>query len=471
MDDTGADEKDAYVADTFGVDPSRYAAPKPESGLFDGIASALGSVVDSVEGAASSVYDSAAGAVHEVVDDVETTASSVYDSVSGAVGSIVDSVEGAASSVYDSAAGAVHEVVDDVETTASSVYDSVSGAVGSVVDSVESVASSVYDSAAGAVHEVVDSVEGAASNLYGSVSGAASRLVDSVEGAAAAAAGVIDTGYHAVAGAVGGVINAVGNTVGNVIGAAEDLFDAGPKAKEIAETSDKVSKMSDADLKKLPAADKVAMLKTLTENGALTPQALEAQKKIYRDMDLDPDFRKRDEAREDKIAADLKGDKALESAHDNWNTTSETDKLKALQKIVAAQSKEYGIPPPEIVIEHNPPKNGIITNGYFDPSDGKLHINMDPASSVQNFAGAVDLAIHENAHNYQQHLVDALNAGKIKPGDPDYTQATMFAANSDPHGYVEAQTPADLADYRKQPLEDHSWQTGPSTANKIIKQL
>ena len=337
---------------------------------------------------------------------------------------------------------AVGGLIDSVESGASNLYDSASGAVGGLIDSVESGASQLYDSAAGAVGGLIDSVESGARNLYDSA-----------------------------AGAIGGVIDSVGSAIGGVVGRVEDLFDAGPKAKEIADTSDKVAKTSDADLKKMSAADKVAMLKTLTSNGALTPEAIAAQKKLYRNMDLDPDFKKRDEAREDKVAESLKGDKELEAAHDKWADMSEGDKLKQMQKVVAAQSKQYGITPPELVIEHNPPKNGIITNGYFDPSDGKLHINMDPASSSQNFTDALDLALHENAHNYQNHLVDDLNAGKIKPGDPDYTQATMFAANSDPHGYVEAKTPADLADYRKQPLEDHSWQTGPSTAKKIINNL
>ena len=139
--------------------------------------------------------------------------------------------------------------------------------------------------------------------------------------------------------------------------------------------------------------------------------------------------------------------------------------------MVAAQSKEYGFTPPEIVIVHEAPHNGLVTNGYFDPSDGKLHLNMDPNSSIQQFEKAVDLALHENAHNYQDHLVKQLKAGKIKPGDTNYDQATLFAANDAAGGYVTAQSPDDLPVYQAQPLERHSWHTGPDTAAKIMTQM
>ncbi len=325
--------------------------------------------------------------------------------------------------------------------------------MGGVVDSVESAASSVYDSVSGAVGGLVDSVEGAASRAYDNVSDVIGGVVDSVENAASAV-------YDSVAGAVSGVVGSV-----------EDLFDAGPKAAAIAQTADTVAKTSDADLKKMSAADKVAMLKTLLSNGSLTPEALAAQKKLYANMDLDPDFKKRDDKHGDNVARALKGDKELEKARDGWDKTTDQQKVDSLKRVIAAQSKEYGFPPPEVVIEHNPPKNGIITNGYFDPSDGKLHLNMDSHSSINDFEKAVDLAVHENAHNYQDHLVADLKAGKIKPGDPDYTQATMFAVNSEPNGYIEAKTKADLPIYKKQPLEDHSWHTGPETASKILLNL
>ncbi|MBQ0958942.1 hypothetical protein KAK06_08215 [Ideonella sp. 4Y11] len=171
-----------------------------------------------------------------------------------------------------------------------------------------------------------------------------------------------------------------------------------------------------------------------------------------------------------EIAGQLKSDTELKAARKNWKTVSEEDKIKALRKVVAAQSKCLGIPPPELVIEHIPPADGLVTNGYFSPADGKLHINMDPASSVQNFERAVDLAILENAHHWQAHLVRQLKAGALKPGDPNFEQAQMFAVNEiHPGGYITGQE--DYAAYKKQPLEDHAWTTGPQTAKQIIKGL
>jgi len=104
---------------------------------------------------------------------------------------------------------------------------------------------------------------------------------------------------------------------------------------------------------------------------------------------------------------------------------------------VAAQSKRLGIAPPEIVAEYVPEQNGVITGGDFSDKGGKLHINMDPSSPVQDFASALNVAIHGNAHNYQAQLVQKLEAGKLKPGTPDYIQATMFRVNElEPGGYT-----------------------------------
>lgn len=251
----------------------------------------------------------------------------------------------------------------------------------------------------------------------------------------------------------------------------EDLQADLPKQIQAAQTqADQVKKLKDEDLAKLKPSETAAMVRQLLAAGKPSGEVRAAQIRLYNAATLDPAFMKADRERGKEIAAQLKGDAELKSARKDWKKTSEEDKIKALRKVVAAQSKCLGIPPPELVIEHIAPADGLVTNGYFSPADGKLHINMDPASSVQNFERAVDLAIHENAHNWQAHLVRQLKAGELKPGDTAYEQAQLFAVNEiHPGGYVTGSE--DYAAYKKQPLEDHAWTTGPDTAKQIIKGL
>ena len=244
------------------------------------------------------------------------------------------------------------------------------------------------------------------------------------------------------------------------------------KAEAAADAAAKINGISDVNLHKISVAEKVGLVETLLAAEEPTGAVRDAQIKVYNAMQLDPAFAKQDEERVKQIAADLKGDAELETARATWGTASETDKLKALRKVVAAQSKRLGIAPPEIVAEYVPEQNGVITGGDFSDKDGKLHINMDPSSPVQDFASALNVAIHENAHNYQAQLVQKLEAGKLKPGTPDYIQATMFRVNElEPGGYMPGETAAGMPAYKKQPLEDHAWTTGPATTAEILKVL
>jgi hypothetical protein len=437
------DEHNDWVSSTLGIDPKSYesaaAAPAPAASEPASDSSSSG-VLSTVGGwfsdAASTVGDAAASVGNAVVDTAQTVGGAVVD----AAETVGGAVEGAAETV----GGAV---VDTAETVGGAVVGAAETVGGAVVDTAETVGGAVVGAAETVGGAVVDAAETVGSALVDTAETVGGAVADTAVGAAKAVAGVASDAVDTV----------------------EDWFDAGPKAAKVKDTTDKVTKMSDADLKKLSPADKVQMVKDLLGNGKPSKEARAAQRKVYQAMELDPDFMKRDEARGKQIADDLKGDKDLEKARDGWGATNEKDKVAALKKVVEAQSKRLGIPPPEIVIEHNPPEGGLITNGYFDPSDGKLHLNMDPASSIHDFEKAVDLSVHENAHNYQDHLVKDLKSGKIKPGDPDYTQATMFEVNDLPNGYVDGHE--DYATYQKQPFEDHSWHTGPATAKKILKSL
>jgi hypothetical protein len=250
------------------------------------------------------------------------------------------------------------------------------------------------------------------------------------------------------------------------------------KQKAATDASDKIDKMSEADVAKLKPEDKAKLVKTMLAAGKPTGKVRDAQKKIY-NTDLDPDFRKDDEARQDKMVADLKGDKELAEARGKWSELYKDKEAlrKALGRVVAAQSKEYGISPPAIVFfpDEEPAvtkANGVVL-GFFNPADGKLHVNLDPKAGITDFTTSIHIVLHENMHHYQQELVKLLAAGKLKSSDPRYKQALMFEVNSlEPGGYIDPDESSDkakgVADYQNQPLERGAeFSGGPKTAEKV----
>jgi hypothetical protein len=94
---------------------------------------------------------------------------------------------------------------------------------------------------------------------------------------------------------------------------------------------------------------------------------------------------------------------------------------------------------------------------------------LNPASSVNDFEKAIDLAFHENSHNYQNELVKKLENGTLDRNDPAYEQAQLFEINDGPQAYVDGAEDFDV--YKKQPLEEHAHQNGPETAKVFMKAI
>jgi hypothetical protein len=132
---------------------------------------------------------------------------------------------------------------------------------------------------------------------------------------------------------------------------------------------------------------------------------------------------------------------------------------------VDIQADAYGIPKTTIATYS---KNDPQDLGYYDHDDGKLYVNAhDKALKNGGFDEAIDTAVHENGHRYQSTLIDDLNSGKIKPGDPLYDQAMTFKLNDTKHGFYVQPPPDDGKrspdtgdEYFTQPQENHSRITG-----------
>jgi len=134
-----------------------------------------------------------------------------------------------------------------------------------------------------------------------------------------------------------------------------------------------------------------------------------------------------------------------------------------MKKAIDYQADAYGISKTTITTYS---KADAKDFGFYRHKDGMLHVNEnDLALKDGGFDEAIDTAVHENAHRYQAELIDKLEAGKIKQGDPLYDQAMSFKLNDTKRGfYVQPpeKTPsANTGDeYFTQPQENHSRITG-----------
>jgi hypothetical protein len=242
-----------------------------------------------------------------------------------------------------------------------------------------------------------------------------------------------------------------------------------PKAAKVDETTKKVDKMTDAELAKLTSADQVALLRDIEGNGKPTGAARDAQIKIFKNMKLDPGFKKREAARAEKVADAIKDNAEVKASAKDWAGTSKDQKTKALTALMEAQCKQLGIPtPPLETYDKAPGKDGTVEDGNYDPSDGKMHFNIN-AGANKTFNDAMDTIVHETSHAYQQDLVKKLKDGKIKPGDDDYAQAQMFDANDAAQDYI--QPDEDMAAYVAQPEENHARVVAADYIDKINKTL
>jgi hypothetical protein len=234
--------------------------------------------------------------------------------------------------------------------------------------------------------------------------------------------------------------------------------------------ADQVQAMADDDLAALSSDQKNKLVEDLTMGGRPSGEAQEALRKVYRSMAMDPAFRAEENARIGDIARSLAGDEDLQAAQANWKSLKPQEKVGALQKVLDAQSQAYGIDPPEVeMFDEEKTPDGLIKSGSY--KDGKIRVNTNADSAFNDFDSAVDLIAHENAHAYQDALVERLNSGELQPGDPEYAQAKTFASNKRDGAYIRMDSPADEQDYRMQPMEDHAFDTGQRLSKSILKVL
>jgi hypothetical protein len=246
-----------------------------------------------------------------------------------------------------------------------------------------------------------------------------------------------------------------------------------PKYQREAEaTAKKIADMKDDEIEKLPPTEAARLIRGLVAAGKPEGALLEAQLRLYKHTKLDKKFLKADEAHEKQVAASLKGDKDLEAARNNWDRTDMQTKIAALQKLVNAQCKAYGIPTLKLLLEEEAAtKGGYVDEGLY--KDGKMWINFGP-DAHRDFRAQMKTVFHEVAHYYQDTLVAKFNSGELKPDDPLYGQAALFAADKDL--WANVQDPDEHSDkiyegYQAQPNERHSFETSEAMTTATMKVL
>ncbi len=257
------------------------------------------------------------------------------------------------------------------------------------------------------------------------------------------------------------------------------------KGEEISKQLDGASDATRADVAKAAAnglsSDELQYLPITVRNrllaemqkGGLTDDEKAACKKLFSKKYLDPEFEKLDGEARKKMIEKMKNDPDFKKARDNWNTMTEAERIAIMQKAVDYQAEAFGIPKTTIATYS---KNDPTDYGYYRHSDGKLYVNShDAALKNGGFDEAIDTAVHENGHRQQCTMIDDVNSGKIKPGDPLYNQAMAFKLNDPVHGYYvqppksgEADTPNRGREYFSQPQENHSRITGRDVQNAGI---
>jgi hypothetical protein len=205
-----------------------------------------------------------------------------------------------------------------------------------------------------------------------------------------------------------------------------------------------------------------------------------AMGKIYKTMQLEKDFLKKDNDLRKRVLEQLKKDPVLVQASKDWNRPDKMemeDKRKALQAALAAQCRKENMdidPVPEIVFFTEAP-NKVSDDehrtlaGFFNPQDGKIYMN-DRSETFDDFDGVLNTAMHENTHNYQHHLVAKLEADppQLKPGDADYNQARLFQLNFKTPGYIKG-SDGKGEEYKDQPVEMHAWKAGDEAGRVFVE--
>ena len=244
---------------------------------------------------------------------------------------------------------------------------------------------------------------------------------------------------------------------------AVDPFQLTPEQKEKARQTITIVDNQGAD--KLTREEKVNALKYLRRKPNLTSLERKAAITIFRTIPPDPVFEAQEEQKRDALLRQLPKDEIIKNAEKNWPQLTPKEKLKALDRAVDIHATIFGTEKPKVRLK----KLGF-SGAQYDQRTNTISIDLERGVIKEDPGIAIGNIIHEAAHAQQHQLAKDFSAGKIKPGDPRWLQAQIFALNEgqlysrpikiprsipERSGFSKEEEES-YRDYLKQPVEDHA---------------
>jgi len=135
-------------------------------------------------------------------------------------------------------------------------------------------------------------------------------------------------------------------------------------------------------------------------------------------------FVEHEKGRAREFAAAVFGDKVFRSGDKKWLHLTDSQRLKVFQRIVELHSNLYGTPNYKVVNAALP----ADVRGQYNHNTSKIEVDLTKIRQ----GGLVTLdtyrvLFHELSHGYQEFLALGYATGTLRPPDPRYQRARIYA--------------------------------------------
>ncbi|HKM61872.1 MAG TPA: hypothetical protein VJY39_05215 [Acidisphaera sp.] len=161
------------------------------------------------------------------------------------------------------------------------------------------------------------------------------------------------------------------------------------------------------------------------------PEQMEVLAKLYRVIELDPEFEDGDRTHRAAVLNALSGDE-VEAMRNGWKTGaalgSDETKQNQLRSIQGVQTKILGF---TAAMAFDELRTGV--GGTCGGVDGKVVTISTAENANQDFDDALETVVHETTHAYQRALLQEITRpdGKVGLDDTRYAQAQLFKLNNE----------------------------------------
>ncbi|MCB1680930.1 MAG: hypothetical protein KDI65_03260 [Alphaproteobacteria bacterium] len=212
----------------------------------------------------------------------------------------------------------------------------------------------------------------------------------------------------------------------------------------------------------------VDLAEKIHKKGEVVPPELNnAIEKIISSYPLTREYRKFQAEQQARLLKRMLLDPKVAEAKANWHTYNENQKLEFLQRVTKMHADVFGYRPSLVVAvdeapepdPNDPTRNKSVSLGWYDwtKSYPELAINVnEEVGGLENFFQALNTAMHEAEHAFQDHLARRYESGFLKPDSPLYEQARYFSIAR----YIYVNPKQNRTHYRNNALERDSFAMG-----------